>query len=72
MKTIICWRCLYQQEYLGFKYFLSNKGKCLNCRCDYLDKKFGPSYTAKMWAKANKGKYLAAPKTKWERLGLEK
>lgn len=72
MKFIYCWRCLWKSfEFLGFKHYLDRKGKCFYCRMDYLDRKYGPSYLATLYAEANKGVYKPSQRlTRLEVLNL--
>jgi len=52
---IFCWRCgLRYYEWTGFKSYIINRGKCFNCRIDFLDIKYGASQHAKMVASQNK------------------
>lgn len=68
LKTL-CWRCAkYTNEWLGLRIYVNRKGKCFYCRIDYLDKKYGPSQTAKDF-RVN-GKYQLAPPNNYELLGF--
>lgn len=73
-RLVLCWRCGYRRsEWLTLRIFLARRGRCFNCRIDAIDRRYGPSASAKRWKRVTGGYGQPSP-TRWAslipRLGL--